>query len=802
MQEDQGQEDQGQTPATDLQRDRLSKLSEASVRINESLEFETVLQNVLDSARSLTDARYGVITLLNSEKEVESLVSSGFTPDETERLWSWHGGYELFEYLGTIPGPLRLPDFLSHTESLGLPEIRLPMFGNESFSFLATPIRHRGEGVGHFFLAAKIGGLEFSQDDEDVLVMFAAQAALVIANARRRGEEQRARNDLETLINTSPVGIVVFDARNGEPVSFNREAARIVGELSLPGGKPEDLLKLVTVKRADGREFSLTEFPMTQALRSGETIRAEQIALEAPDGRTVTTLVNATPIHSEQDGEVDSVVVTLQDMTPLEDLVRLRADFLAQVSHELRMPLSTIKGSSSTLLQAMSDLDPAEVHQFHQIIDAQADYMRDLISDLLDVARIETGTLPVMPEPTELARLIDDARAKLQSGGGVSKLQIELAPRLPLVMADRRRIVQVLSNLLSNAAKYSRESSAIKVSAKQDGILVAITVADEGQGLSTARLQYIFSKFSPKDPEDGGRESEGSGLGLAICKGIVEAHGGRIWAESDGPGLGTRFTFTLPAAETRAIEPSTVATPRSPANQEEEVELQRVLVVDDDPETLRYVRDALSKANYSPIVTGDPQDALRLLEERRPHLVLLDLMLPGTDGIELMEKMLKIEDVPVVFLSVYRQDEIIARALDTGAVDYVVKPFSPTELVARVRAALRRRITPEMAEPYVLGPLVVDRVRHSVTVHGEPVSLTAIEYRLLFELTAGAGQILTYEQLLSRVWNADKPGDLRPMRTVIRNLRQKLGDDAKRPMYIFTESRIGYRMAKRDNQDD
>ena len=272
-------------------------------------------------------------------------------------------------------------------------------------------------------------------------------------------------------------------------------------------------------------------------------------------------------------------------------------------------------------------------------------------------------------------------------------------------MADRRRIVQVLSNLLSNAARFSRESSAISVSAVQDGIHVAVTVADEGKGLSSARLQYIFSKFPPTDGEEGGRDAEGSGLGLAISKGIVEAHGGRIWAESDGPGLGTRFTFTLPAAESTAIPLSAEPSPRSAGTSRTESEPRRVLVVDDDPLTLRYVRDALAKADYAPLVTGDPREALRLMEEKHPDLVLLDLMLPGTDGIELMAEMLKIADVPVIFLSVYRQDEIIARALDTGAVDYVVKPFSPTELIARVRAALRRRATARTGRALCSGPL-------------------------------------------------------------------------------------------------
>ena len=180
-------------------------------------------------------------------------------------------------------------------------------------------------------------------------------------------------------------------------------------------------------------------------------MRAEEIVIQIPDGRSVTTIINATPIHSEE-GQVDSVVVTLQDMTPLEDLERLRAEFLGMVSHELQTPLASIRGSAATLLDDEPDLDPAEMRQFHRIIEREASRMRGLISDLLDVARIETGTLPVAPGPAEVAVLVDEARNAFLSAGGGNQLLIDLPQDLPWVMADRRRIVQVLGNLLSNAA--------------------------------------------------------------------------------------------------------------------------------------------------------------------------------------------------------------------------------------------------------------------------------------------------------------------------------------------------------------
>ena len=689
-----------------------------------------------------------------------------------------------------ITRPQRVRDFASYARVLGIPEFCLP---TEMCSFLAAPIRHRGEAKGNIYLAKQEPGQEFTREDAELLALFASQAALVVANAHRHRDEQWARADLETLIDTSPVGVAVFDAQTGEPMSFNRESRRIMEYLRTPGCPVEELLDVLTVRRADGSEIDLAECPFAQALSTGETVRAEEVVLQVPDGRSMTTLVNATPIRSEN-GEVESVVVTLQDMTPLEELERLRAEFLGMVSHELRVPLSSIRGSATSLLDASSGLNPTE-HQFLQIIVNQTDHMGELIDDLLDVARIETGTLPVSPEPAEVASLVDRARNTFLSSGGKNDLDFDLAPDLPLVMADRQRIVQVLGNLLSNAAKYSLESSVIRVTAVREDFHVAVTVADEGTGISAEQLPHLFRKFSRTDGEDGKREIGGSGLGLAICKGIVEAHGGRIWAESDGLGQGARFTFTIPMIEEAETDIARLAA----RPWQEARDSERILVVDDDPQALKYIRDALSEAGFTPIVTPDPEDALLLTEKKKPHLVLLDLVLPDSDGIDLMKSILRMADVPIIFVSGYGKDQVIAQAFEEGATDYIVKPFSPTELVARARAALRRQANPyrvELSEPYVLGDLTIDYAERRVTVAGRPVELTTAEYELIFELSVNAGRVLTHDQLLRRVWGLTNTGDVRVIRTLVRRLRRKLDDDARSPTYIFAERRVGYRMPK------
>ncbi len=776
-------------------RERLTRLSKASLRITEDLDFNDVLQGVLDSARTLAGACYGVMTNFDDTGEVEDYLSSGLSSQEEERLWLLPEGTRVFESLIANSEPVRVPDLVGYVRSLGFTSFSLPLPVGQAFPFLAVPMFHRGVRVGHLFLGDREGG-EFTQIDEETLVMFASQAALVISNARTHREERQARADLETLVNTSPVGVVVLDAKTGAAEYVNREAMRIVGSLQEEDDQTEDLLEVMTCTRGDGKEVSLREFTVAELISPGETIRAEEIVLRVPGGRSISVLINATPVRSE-DGQLTSFVVTMQDMTPLEEQERMRAEFLAMVSHELRAPLTSIKGSAAMVLGSASEIEPAVIRQFLHIIEDQADRMHELVSDLLDVARIETGTLPVSPEPAEVAILVDRARNSFLSSGADNHLDIDIEPDLPLVLADRQRIVQVLGNLLSNAARSSPESSTIRVSAVHRDLHVAFSVADMGQGIPAESLQQLFRKFSRLHSEEYGGDT---GLGLAICKGIVEAHGGRIWAESDGPGSGARFTFTLPTVEeagSLAAEPNSPASERSSRRgQRGSGERVRVLAVDDDPQTLWYLRDSLHQSGYAPIVTGEPEEALRLVEEERPQLVLLDLMLPGIDGIDLMKDILDLTDVPVIFLSAYGREELIAKAFDMGAVDYVVKPFSPTELAARIRAALRRRLVAEPSEPYMMGDLAIDFAERKVTMAGRRIELVAMEYRVLAELSANSGRVLTFQQLLERVWGDKNRGDVRPLRTIVSKLRRKLRDDADNPSYIFTEPRVGYRMPR------
>ena len=754
-----------------------SSLTAALLRISASLDLDTVLREVVESARVLTGARYAAIATIDKTGEPQDFVTAGLTDEEHRNIVEWPDGPKLFEFFRDLEGPLRIPDIPAYVRSLGFSADRLP-----SKTFQGTPMRHGDAHVGNFYLVEKENGEAFTERDEKVLQLFAAQAATAITHARTYRDELRARADIEALVETSPVGVAVFDATTGYPISFNREARRIIESLRLPGRPAEELLQTITCRRADGREIALNQFSLASELCRAETVRAEEIVLSVPDGRSITTLINMTPITGK-DGAVMSVVVTMQDLAPIQELERLRSEFIGMVSHELRAPLTSIKGSAATVLGASRILDPAEVRQFFRIIDEQANHMDGLIGDLLDAGRIDAGTLSVSPDPAEVTTLVDQARNTFLSSGGRHSVLIDLPPDLPQVLVDRQRIVQVLNNLLTNAAKYAPETSPIQITAVRDGTHVSLSVSDEGRGVAPERLPFLFRKYAV---EPGGA----GGLGLAICKGLVEAHGGRIHAESGGIGLGTCVTFTIPVAG-EASGPA--ATPRARVPREGG-ETARILVVDDDPQTLRYVRDTLATVGYTTLVMGDYTDLAHVIETEQPQLVLLDLVLPGIDGMTLMERIPALADRPVIFISGYGHDETVAQAFAAGAEDYIVKPFSPTELIARVRAALRRRAEPD---PFVLGDLAIDYDQRLVRVGGREVALTAIEYELLRVLSLAAGRVVDYNALLRQVWKGRTYGDPKKLvRAFVKRLRQKLGDDAIKPAYIVTVRGVGYRMVR------
>jgi two-component system KDP operon response regulator KdpE len=225
----------------------------------------------------------------------------------------------------------------------------------------------------------------------------------------------------------------------------------------------------------------------------------------------------------------------------------------------------------------------------------------------------------------------------------------------------------------------------------------------------------------------------------------------------------------------------------------------RILAVDDELPVLRYLQHALDEAGYQCLVTSDPSQVTKFVELEQPDLILLDLRLPGISGFDLLARIREFSEAPIIFLTASDSGDDTVRALKLGADDYVTKPFSPSELLARIEASLRRRSLPSMTEsrpPFKLKDLTINFAERRVILGDQEISLSATEYKLLYALATHAGLVLTFDQILQRVWGAEYAGETELVRSFIRNLRRKLGDDAKQPSYILTERQVGYRMLK------
>jgi signal transduction histidine kinase len=243
----------------------------------------------------------------------------------------------------------------------------------------------------------------------------------------------------------------------------------------------------------------------------------------------------------------------------LKELDRMKTELLGTVSHELRTPLGSIKGYATTLLSHGSRLRKGEQREFLEIIDSEADRLRELIENLLDLSRLQAGVLRIDKEPVRLGPTVRDVVRKVQLAASNHQLTLEWPLGDPLVCGDQRRLYQVLQNLLTNAVKYSPHGGCITLSAEARGRELVVSVADQGLGMPASELDRIFDRFHRVQ----GAVScgiGGTGLGLAICKGLVEAHGGRIWADSEGEGQGSTFRFTLPLLAD-VLEVAVAATP-------------------------------------------------------------------------------------------------------------------------------------------------------------------------------------------------------------------------------------------------
>jgi signal transduction histidine kinase/CheY-like chemotaxis protein len=372
----------------------------------------------------------------------------------------------------------------------------------------------------------------------------------------------------------------------------------------------------------------------------------------------------------------------------LRDGIRAREEALALVAHDLRNPLHAISVGVGTLLPRIGE---PTLRRPVERIQRSAQRMERLLQDLLDIHAIEGGHFTVgrgQVAPTGLILTALDSQQSLAGSTSVI-INTDVAPELPAVSADEERVLQVLENLVGNALKFTPAAGVVTVGAapSTEPGWVLFSVRDTGPGIAPEHLPRVFDRFYQGQSSD----RRGTGLGLAICRAIVEAHGGRIWAESE-PGKGAAFYFTLPTAAD--AEPAPASEPAS------------ILLVDDKPENLTALRAILDRPDYNLVSATAGEEALRLALRERFAAALVDVAMPRMNGFEVAAHLKALErsrHIPIIFITAFGDDpEEIHRAYAAGGADYLVKPLDP-EIVRKKVAVFvelsRKRHDSESAAP-------------------------------------------------------------------------------------------------------
>jgi len=519
--------------------------------------------------------------------------------------------------------------------------------------------------------------------------------------------------------------------------------------------------------------------------------------------------VRSFPMHDPQ-GLLLGRGLLLDDITLERSAAESRTETLALAAHELKTPLAIIKGAATTLLSSSMRWDASLQREMLQMIDVQADRLYDILNTLLDVWRFDTGTQSLRFARVYLAELLSQLVERWRKRAPRHVFVLQLLNEAPPVSCDAVRIEQALDALLDNAAAYSPQGSAITVRLETNDMEARVSVVDEGIGIAPEHLDRVFDRFYRV--RQGSDAPPGSGLGLAMARAIFETHGGKIWADSPGLGCGATFYATLPflppalsTATTAALpaplqpDSASISAPRA-AGTLRASERSSVLVAESDPRVARYLRAHLEEEHYRVQVVSHGVPFLRQLDLQDPDLIMLATQLADMSGAELLQRLREFSQTPVILLCDECDDDERARLLDLGADDLVLKPFGMKELLARIRAVLRRRgAAPDEAagEPiFTNGDLVIDYAQRQVWLRGNLVQLSRTEYKLLSALAHNAGRVLTHEILLERVWGPEYQREVDFIWVYISRLRRKIEDDPRHSRYILTVPDVGYKLAK------
>ncbi len=387
-----------------------------------------------------------------------------------------------------------------------------------------------------------------------------------------------------------------------------------------------------------------------------------------------------------------------------EDANRIKDEFVANVSHELRTPLNAILGWAQILREGGND--PAEMAEGLEIIERNARVQAQLIEDLLDMSRIVSGKIRLSLEPIDPVQAVQAAIESVRLQANSRRLEIisALEPSAT-ILGDPARLQQIVWNLLSNGIKFTRAPGKIFISLRKLNGDIEISVRDTGVGIAPQFLPYVFERFRQADASTTRRHG-GLGLGLAIVKQLVELHGGAVTAKSPGVGRGAAFIVTIPTIHAQTRDPAERGIlSRSPIPPEcESADLRgvKVLVVDDDADSRALVKRMLSGCKAEVTIAASGREALQLLSESQPDVLLSDISMPEMDGYELIRKVRAVNDVarrslPAAALTAFARSEDRHRALLAGFQSHLTKPVEPAELIAVVARLSGRSVVPVKA---------------------------------------------------------------------------------------------------------
>jgi PAS domain S-box-containing protein len=483
---------------------------------------------------------------------------------------------------------------------------------------------------------------------------------------------------------------VWFVDSQGQITLVNASALQEFEHANAPGVEVGDLVRNLLILRADGSVRPSHETPLSRAL-AGEVIVGEEEIVQTPRaGELRHREVYATPVR-DHGGQIVGAVAVVRDITQhkraqatLRDADRRKDEFIATLSHELRNPLAPIRTAAKII--AAPQLSPTQLQRAQSIIERQVTHMALLLDDLLDIARITQGKLQIKKEPVTLFDVVDAAveAARPMIDGKNHHLAVSLPPEPVVLDADPLRLSQILSNLLTNAAKYSDPGGHIEIAAVARDDTLTLSVKDDGIGIAPESLAGIFDMFSQVEGVRG-RSDGGLGIGLALVKGLTELHGGIIEARSAGLGHGSEFIVRLPLSPSYPVTSTRAADPATPITR------SRILIADDNRDAADSLSMLLELAGHEVRVAHHGRAAVSLAQAFRPHIALLDIGMPDLSGYEVAQALRREpwgQGIRLIALTGWGQEKDRRQALEAGFDHHLTKPIDPDQLEAFIASRL------------------------------------------------------------------------------------------------------------------